>query len=50
MLQVVDHPVLVQKPDGSYDPSVKLDNLILAPGSGPVGWNDAVLKLLEKLL
>ena len=50
MLQVVDHPVLVKKPDGSYDPSVKLDNLILASGSGPVGWNDAVLKLLEKLL
>ena len=50
MLQVVDHPVMVQKPDGSYDSTVKLDNLILAPGSGPVGWNDAVLKLLEKLL
>lgn len=46
MLKVVDHPILVQKPDGSYDPSVKLDNLILASGFGPSGWCDALLKLL----
>jgi mannosyl-3-phosphoglycerate phosphatase len=49
MLKAVDYPILVQKPDGSYDPSVKLDNLILAPGRGPAGWYDAVLKILNKL-
>lgn len=49
MLKVVDYPILVQKPDGSYDPSVKLDNLILSPGGGPSGWREATLKLLNKL-
>jgi len=49
MLEVVDHPILVQKPDGSYDPSIKLDNLIIASGSGPSGWSDALLELLKKL-
>ncbi len=49
MLEVADYPVLVQKPGGDYDPSVTLDNLILAPGSGPAGWNKTVLDLLNKL-
>lgn len=49
MLRVVDYPVLMQKPDGSYDPSIKLDNLILAPGVGPPGWREAILKILNKL-
>lgn len=49
MLKAVDYPILVQKPDGSYDPSVKLDNLILAPGSGPKGWCKALLKLLNEI-
>jgi len=48
MLKVVDYPVLVKKPDGSYDPNITLDNLIKSPGSGPVGWNYSVLRLLEK--
>ena len=47
MLKVVDYPILVQKPDGSYDPSIKLDNLILAPGSGSSGWCEALLTLLR---
>lgn len=46
MLAVVDRPVLVQKPDGSYDPDVWLPNLIQAPGIGPAGWNQAVLRLM----
>lgn len=50
MLNVVDYPIFIQKPDGSYDPSAKLDNLILASGHGPSGWRDALLKLLDKLL
>jgi mannosyl-3-phosphoglycerate phosphatase len=47
MLEAVDIPVLIQKPDGQYDPRIKLDNLILAEGVGPEGWNKAVLGLLE---
>ena len=50
MLKAVDFPVLVQKPDGKCDSSIKLDNLILASGVGPTGWNVAVLKLLDDLL
>lgn len=50
MLQVVDYPVLVQKPGGSYDQTISLDNLIYASGIGPAGWNAAVSKLLDKLL
>jgi mannosyl-3-phosphoglycerate phosphatase len=50
MLQVVDYPVLVKKPDGNHAPDIKLENLTLSPGKGPVGWNFSVLELLEKLL
>jgi mannosyl-3-phosphoglycerate phosphatase len=50
MLQVVDYPVLVKKPDGSHEPNIKMDNLIHSPDKGPVGWNYSVLELLEKLI
>ncbi len=48
LLLTVDRPVLVQKPDGSYDPDINLPNLIRAPGIGPVGWNHAVMELLKQ--
>jgi mannosyl-3-phosphoglycerate phosphatase len=47
MLAAVDHPILVQRPDGSYDPSVYLPHIVQAQGIGPVGWNAAVLALLK---
>lgn len=50
MLAAVNHPILVQKPKGGHDPAVRLDNLVLAKGPGPQGWNQAVLEALEKLL
>ncbi len=50
MLRAADHPVLVQKPDKSYDPEVTLSNLHLAPGIGPAGWCESVLELLNTLL
>lgn len=49
MLEAVDIPVLVQKPSGQYDPRIKPDNLVLAEGIGPEGWNRAVLGLLERV-
>ncbi len=49
MLQAVDYPVLVKKPDGSYDPDVTLENLIHSPKIGPEGWNHSLLELLDKL-
>ena len=48
LLQAVDHPVLIQKPDGSYDPSIALQHVILAPGTGPAGWNAVMLNLLAQ--
>jgi len=48
MLAEVDCPILVQRPDGSYDSDVKLTNLIRASGIGPVGWNQAVLDFLSR--
>jgi mannosyl-3-phosphoglycerate phosphatase len=49
LLENVDFPVLVQKPGGRYEPSIRLDNLIFAPGEGPVGWSVAVRELVERL-
>lgn len=48
MLEAVDEPILVQKPNKEHDKSVLSEiNPILAKGVGPVGWNDAVLSLLK---
>lgn len=49
MLALVDHPILVQKPDRSYDPDVQLPHLIRAVGVGPVGWNRSLMDLLPTL-
>ena len=48
MLERVDYPVVVQKPDGSYDPRISLPGLIKAPGPGPAGWNSAVKEILNR--
>jgi mannosyl-3-phosphoglycerate phosphatase len=47
LLESVDVPVLVQKPDGAYEPAIRLPGLVRAPGPGPVGWNAAVRVLLS---
>jgi len=49
LLAMVDHPILVQKSDGSYDPDIHVSGMIRAPGIGPVGWNEAVLELLAQV-
>jgi len=46
LLRESDVPVLVQKPDGSYETGIDLPGLVLAPGPGPAGWREAVLRLL----
>ena len=46
LLSAVDQPILVQRPDGSYDSTVQLPHLIYAPGIGPNGWNTAILNVL----
>ncbi|MFQ5770150.1 MAG: HAD-IIB family hydrolase [bacterium] len=47
MLEVVDEPMLVQKPTKEYDEGVLAKiKPTLAKEAGPVGWNDVVLNLL----
>jgi mannosyl-3-phosphoglycerate phosphatase len=48
MLEKVEYPVIVQKPDESYDPQINIANLIKADGIGPEGWNKAVSTLVSQ--
>ncbi len=49
MLQSVDHPVVVQKKDGSYNPQIirMVKGCMKAGGVGPEGWTRAVMDLLS---
>lgn len=49
MLESVDIPLVVQRPDGRHHPSLSLPNLDKVMGIGPHGWNSAMLALLERL-
>ncbi len=49
MLEKVEYPVIVMKPDGRYDRRIKIKNLIKANGVGPEGWNRAIIKLLLEI-
>lgn len=49
LLAMVDYPILVQKPDGSYDPDIHRPGMFHARGIGPVGWNQAILELLAQV-
>ncbi len=46
MLKKVDIPVLIPKPDGSYE-NIDLPNMIKAPYQGSRGWNEVILKLID---
>ena len=47
MLEAVDVPILVKKPDGRYEPDITLPNLTLSDGVGPKGWNINLMRILE---
>jgi mannosyl-3-phosphoglycerate phosphatase len=47
MLAAADRAFLVQRSDGTYDPDVDVPQLTRVDGIGPVGWNRAVLDLLQ---
>jgi mannosyl-3-phosphoglycerate phosphatase len=49
MLGKVDYPIIVQKPDGSYNRKIDMPNLIKADGIGPDGWNKAILKFVSNI-
>ncbi len=48
LLENVDIPVLIRKPDGSYE-DVKLRGLIKSSYPGSKGWNQVVYSLISKL-
>lgn len=47
MLEKVDYPVVVQKPNGSYDQKIDTSKIIKATGIGPDGWNQAIYKIIQ---
>lgn len=47
MLEAVDNPIIVQLADGSYEPDVTSPRITRSSGPGPIGWNRAVLSLLQ---
>lgn len=49
MLQAVDHPVVIQRADGSIAPKIKAFGFPKVGGPGPIGWNKAVLDLVANL-
>ncbi len=49
MLENVEFPVAVQRPDGRHHPSLAQPNFFKAEGIGPYGWNSAILDLLKRL-
>jgi mannosyl-3-phosphoglycerate phosphatase len=50
MLASVDLPILVKKPDGTYDADIHIPNLLKTDGIGPEGWNTIMLNLLRNNL
>ncbi len=50
MLEKVDYPVIVKKPDGNYDQQITTPNIKKADGVGPEGWNEAILTLLTQMV
>ena len=48
LLTAVDRPILVQKPNGAYDPDIQLTPLTRIPDVGSVGWNRAILSMLQE--
>lgn len=50
LLAVVDHAVVLPRPDGSFDPDLvsRLPHVTRANAPGPVGWNQAVLRILSR--
>ena len=46
-LRMVDYPVLIQRPDGTYEPGIDIPEFYHAPQPGPAGWNSTVLELIR---
>jgi mannosyl-3-phosphoglycerate phosphatase len=51
MLLNVEYPIVVKKDDGAYDEYImdSVPNLICSDGSGPTGFNEAIIKIVGEL-
>jgi mannosyl-3-phosphoglycerate phosphatase len=47
MLELVDYPIIVQRPNETYAISRDIPNLRIIDGIGSAGWNKAILELLS---
>lgn len=47
MLELVDYPIIVQKPNETYAVSRDIPNLTRIEGIGSAGWNKAIFELLS---
>ncbi len=47
MLELVDCPIIVQRPNGTYAVSRDIPNLMRIDGIGSAGWNKAIFELLS---
>jgi len=47
MLELVDYPIIVQRPNKSYAMSKNIPNLRRIDGIGSAGWNKAIFELLS---
>lgn len=51
MLERVDYPVIVQKPDRRYDLQIDILDLHKAAGIGrQEGWNKAIIELIKAVI
>ncbi|MCC6347242.1 MAG: HAD-IIB family hydrolase [Nitrospirales bacterium] len=49
MLRQADYPIVVRNPGGRDALSLHLPHLTITEGTGPEGWNRAIIQLLERL-
>ncbi|MFC1499498.1 HAD-IIB family hydrolase [Candidatus Zixiibacteriota bacterium] len=49
LLSMVDFPVLVRRPDGSFASGLELPGLVRTGGIGPAGWHEAVMARLQEI-
>ena len=47
-LRLVDRPVLVQRPDGTYETDIDIPGLSYTRRPGPAGWNETVCALIRE--
>ncbi len=46
-LRLVNHPILVRRPDGTYETGINIPGLTRTDRPGPAGWNEAVRTLIH---